>query len=314
MAAFQAAALVASCSFALVGGALAALGICERREREARRRKASGASGLLAGRLEGDGLAARIVAYACAVERRLSFGASGRVAPRRFASSARLRSDVEQRACRAGVVGRIGPDGYREAQVRLAFVGACAGALVGSVLSTELAALLGVAGLMLGAASVRRSMDVLALQRLMDLERDLPEMLEVVALGLRSGLSFDKSFALYHEHFDTAFSRECASAQRRWTLGLSSRDDALGQLARCYESTLLQRTVDAMVRSLRFGASLAETLESQAGEARAVRKARREEQVAKAPVKMMIPTGALILPAMLLLVLGPVLLELMEGF
>lgn len=36
--------------------------------------------------------------------------------------------------------------------------------------------------------------------------------------------------------------------------------------------------------------------------------------MAKAPVKMMMPTGALILPAMLLLVLGPVLLELANGF
>ena len=35
---------------------------------------------------------------------------------------------------------------------------------------------------------------------------------------------------------------------------------------------------------------------------------------AKAPVKMMVPTGVLILPAMLMLVLGPVLLELAGGF
>ena len=44
-----------------------------------------------------------------------------------------------------------------------------------------------------------------------------------------------------------------------------------------------------------------------------LKQAQVEERVAKAPVKMMIPTGTLILPAMLLLVLGPVLLELMEG-
>ena len=67
----------------------------------------------------------------------------------------------------------------------------------------------------------------------------------------------------------------------------------------------------AAVRSLRFGTSLAEAFESQAGEARAVRKARREEQVAKAPVKMLVPVGTLILPAMLVLVLGPVMIELM---
>ena len=69
-----------------------------------------------------------------------------------------------------------------------------------------------------------------------------------------------------------------------------------------------------MIRSLHFGTSLAESLESAAQEARGDYKAKREEQVAKAPVKMMLPTGTLILPAMLLLVLGPVLLELMEGF
>lgn len=65
--------------------------------------------------------------------------------------------------------------------------------------------------------------------------------------------------------------------------------------------------------SLRFGTSLGEVLEQSAEQARAARKAQVEERVVKAPVKMMIPTGTLILPAMLLLVLGPVLLELMEG-
>ncbi|MEG1561572.1 MAG: type II secretion system protein, partial [Raoultibacter sp.] len=64
----------------------------------------------------------------------------------------------------------------------------------------------------------------------------------------------------------------------------------------------------------RFGSSLAQSLEVTSVEARAVHKARREEAVAKAPIKMMIPTGTLILPAMLLLVLGPVLLDMMQGF
>jgi tight adherence protein C len=69
-----------------------------------------------------------------------------------------------------------------------------------------------------------------------------------------------------------------------------------------------------MVRSLRFGTSIAESLEASAAEARETHKARMEERVAKVAVKMMLPVGGLILPAMLLLVLGPVLLELMEGF
>ncbi len=139
-------------------------------------------------------------------------------------------------------------------------------------------------------------------------------MLEVVALGLRSGLSFDRSLELYSGHFDTLLSRACASAQRQWALGLVTREQALRELAATFDSPLFSRVVESMVRSLRFGSSLAESLETAAGDARQQFRSRKQEQVAKASVKMMVPTGALMLPAMLLLVLGPVLLELMEGF
>ena len=77
---------------------------------------------------------------------------------------------------------------------------------------------------------------------------------------------------------------------------------------------LLARVIENIVRSLRFGATMADNLEDAAREARSGYKARRQEAVAKAPVKMVVPTGVLILPAMLMLVLGPVLLELAGGF
>ncbi len=142
----------------------------------------------------------------------------------------------------------------------------------------------------------------------------MSEMLEVVALGLRSGLSFDRSFELYGIHFDTALANACEAAQRSWSVGLVTRDEALRALAGSYASPRLSRVVENIVRSLRFGSSMAESLEAAASEARVEHRAHLEETVAKAPVKMMVPTGALILPAMLLLVLGPVLLELADGF
>ena len=92
-----------------------------------------------------------------------------------------------------------------------------------------------------------------------------------------------------------------------------SREKALRALADSYDSAMLSRIVENVVRSLRFGTSLAETLESAAVEARSVHKAEVEERVAKAPVKMLIPVGTLILPAMLIFVLGPIMLDLMEG-
>ncbi len=215
---------------------------------------------------------------------------------------------------RSGFAGKVSREAFGEAMARLAFFAGGALGVIGLVMSNEL----GVVGAVLGAAwglsAPRRALDASCQARLASLERDLPELLEVVALGVRSGLSFDRSFELYVEHFDSGLSRECAQAMRSWSLGLESREEALKALADSYASPFFTRVVSSIVRSLRFGTALGESLEQAAAEARSVHRSHVEERVAKAPVKMMIPTGTLILPAMLLLVLGPVLLELMGGY
>lgn len=224
-------------------------------------------------------------------------------ARRRFASaSAAVGSSVE-----------VSEDAYVETMLRFAFAGAAACGLVGCTISNELA-LLGLAGGVLwGFTLPRRTLASLAQARSLALEKGMSEMLEVIALGVRSGLSFDRSFELYTGHFDSLLARECAAAQRAWSFGLTTREEALKALAASYDSPLFARTMSSIVRSLRFGTALGECLEQAAAQARAERRARVEERVAKAPVKMMVPTGTLILPAMLIMVLGPVLLELMGG-
>lgn len=234
-------------------------------------------------------------------------------APARTPRRGRKGSSSTDLVKRAGLEGRVDEDGLRAARLRLAGMGAAAGAVVGAVISLEmgllLAAVAAAAGLYAPTWALRR----LERERALELERSLPEMLEVVALGLRSGLSFDRSFQLYSMHFPSSFARSCASAQKSWSLGLRTRDEALWELAQSYRSDQLERTAERIVRSLRFGSALAPDLEAAAAEARARRRSQVEERVAKAPVKMMVPTGALILPAMLILILGPILLELMQG-
>ena len=85
-------------------------------------------------------------------------------------------------------------------------------------------------------------------------------------------------------------------------------------MADSYDSRLVREAVDSISRSLRYGTSLADDLSDLAVSVRARRKARLEEAVAKAPVKMLLPVGTLILPAMLILVVGPILLDLMNRF
>ena len=279
--------MAAAVAAAGIAGGLAGSTLLRRRDATARRERLRKAADVRDAQ-EGFDAGSRLVRYATALSQRIALGATEALSRRLRLS--RARAWFCARAKRAGLEQAVSPEGFCEASMRLACAGGLAGALVGSVLSTELA-VLGADGL----------------------ESDLSEMLEVVALGLRSGLSFDRGFALYGSHFDSDLARACVGAQHAWSLGLTNREDALRDLAASYDSPLFARVVENMVRSLRFGSSLAEGLESAAAEARAVHRAQVEERVAKAPVKMMVPTGTLILPAMLLLVLGPVLLELMEG-
>lgn len=307
------AAVVAVGSAALLGGmASRAFGAWRRRIRH-RTAVVEGSSSLQAGpgSAPGDaGMDAQIVAYAVALSQR------ARSPLFRFLSPASLRSRPlsERRLAAAGLGGALSPAGFWEARVRLMFGAAVLGGAAGLAATAELAALLAAVGAVAGWRALPWAVGRRSRQRAEAMECDLSEMLDVVALGMRSGMSFDRSLDLYTGYFRTQLADAFRSAQRQWACGLASRPEALREVADSYASPLLARVIENIVRSLRFGATMADNLEDAAREARSGYKARRQEAVAKAPVKMMVPTGVLILPAMLMLVLGPVLLELAGGF
>lgn len=257
------------------------------------------------------------LSYAERLTRRLFVGSTSPITPSvraQRAGKTRAGSLYKERAGFAGCSKDVTVSAFCEARTRLGILGAAVGVLFGLLFSFELAFVLGLALCVLGRALLPMAVNREARQRAIGAELHLSEMLEVVALGLRSGMTFDRSFALYGAYFDNEFARSCTKAHRRWSLGLSSREDALRDLAASYDCEQLSRVMDSIIRSLRFGSALAGILEEASSQSRAAYRASLEEKVAKAPVKMMIPTGTLILPAMLLMVMGPILLELASGF
>lgn len=313
---------VCSCALAGVAGWCASCAVLARRAAFRQRRMVRRSAGVdddQASAVSLEGGAGLVMRYATNVSKRLACKSTAALTRSEDGLLSRIGGGrkgawVVAHAKKAGLANQLSPEGYREAGVRLALAFAAAGGLLGAMLSNELALLMSVVGLVCGGRAPRWALRGAERWRTAEAERHLSEMLEVVALGLRSGLSFDHSFGLYVQHFSSSFAHACASAQRRWSLGLTTREEALRDLAASFDSEQLVRITESIIRSLRFGSSLAEGLEAAAIEARAEHRAHMEERVAKAPVKMMIPTGALILPAMLLLVLGPVLLDLSNGF
>lgn len=136
---------------------------------------------------------------------------------------------------------------------------------------------------------------------------ELPQMLDVVTLGLGSGLSFDGSLDLYCTRSKSALSSELNRAMTRWRLGLVTREEALDGVGSELHIQALKRFAHVVGESLTFGAPLAQTLEHQSDLLRAEQRSQLEEDLEKLPVKMLIPLGTLILPAMLIAILGPLL-------
>ena len=135
----------------------------------------------------------------------------------------------------------------------------------------------------------------------------MPELLDIVTLGLAAGLSFDASLSLYCDRYDTVLARELSGAMQSWQMGMTGRAEALEALAAQVDVDAMRRFAGAASEALAFGTPLAATLERQASAMRDELRVRTEERIEKVPVKMLLPLGTLVVPAMLLAILGPLL-------
>lgn len=141
----------------------------------------------------------------------------------------------------------------------------------------------------------------------------LDVLADIVAMGVRAGLSFDSAIDIYCEKFDGELSRELRKARLSWKNGMVSRERALRDLSRRIGSSAIKRFSETAVQAIRYGSPLADMLDVFAEDLRKERVDSIERQVAKAPVKMLVPTAVCILPAMLIFVMGPVLVQFMQS-
>ena len=143
-------------------------------------------------------------------------------------------------------------------------------------------------------------------------EVEIPAMLDIVTLGLGAGLSFDASLELYCERYQGRLARALNSALLGWRLGAHSRAEGLRKAAKAADAPSLFEVASVVEEALGLGLPLAEALTRQADAIRAARRTKAEERIERVPVKMLIPLGTLIVPAMLLAILGPLLGSVMQ--
>jgi tight adherence protein C len=138
------------------------------------------------------------------------------------------------------------------------------------------------------------------------IRKGLPDALDMLSVCAEAGLGFDQSLQRVSEQWKTALGIEFGRVVAEMEMGLSRRA-ALRNLADRVEVTELTSFVAVILQSDELGMSIADTLHAQAGQMRIERRFRAQEQARKIPLKMLFPMIFLILPALMAVILGPLI-------
>jgi tight adherence protein C len=142
-------------------------------------------------------------------------------------------------------------------------------------------------------------------QRRMDrLDRDLPELIDVLIVTIEAGLGFGGSLQLVAGRFDGPLGDELRLTLQEQGMGLSTEDALHKMLARC-DTPSVRAFVRAGAQGDALGVSIGAMLRNVASETRKRRRALARERAQRAPLKLLFPLVLLIFPAMLLVLMFP---------
>lgn len=144
-------------------------------------------------------------------------------------------------------------------------------------------------------------------QRRMDrVDRDLPELIDLLIATIEAGLGFAGSLQLVADRFDGPLGQELRLTLREQNMGLSTERALENLLDRC-ETPSVRAFVRAISQGESLGVSIGTMLRNLAAETRKRRRQKATEQVQKTPVKMLFPLVLLVFPVLLIVLLYPAL-------
>jgi tight adherence protein C len=176
-----------------------------------------------------------------------------------------------------------------------------------SLLSVGLALVMIAGGWMLPLIIVRRK----ARARLQEIDRRLPDLIDLLVVTVEAGLGFAGALRLAAEHIPGALSDELRLTLQEQTMGLGV-DEALANLAARASTPGMLAFVRAMAQGERLGISIGHVMRNLAIDMRKRRRSMAEERAQKAPIKMLFPLVFLIFPAMFIVLMVPALLSLIS--
>lgn len=135
----------------------------------------------------------------------------------------------------------------------------------------------------------------------------LPKCADILVVAVEAGMTLDRAITLYTDRFKGPLSDELRRIGEDVKVGHRRRDAFRASMDRVNLEDLT-RFLGAILLAERFGVPVAIVLRDQSDALKQRRTLRIREASMKAPIKMLIPTVSLILPALLIILLGPLVI------
>jgi tight adherence protein C len=177
-----------------------------------------------------------------------------------------------------------------------------------SILSVLIIALATFAGWVLPLTYVQRK----ARMRINTLDRNLPDLIDLMCVMIEAGLSFPQALRLAADQFGPPLSDELRLTLQEQTMGLSV-DEALAHMAARADTPAMRSFVRTMSQGERMGISLGQIMRNLAHEMRARRRSMAEERAQKTPVLMLFPLVFMIFPAIFIVLMTPAVISLLKN-
>ncbi len=145
-----------------------------------------------------------------------------------------------------------------------------------------------------------------------ELDRQLPDALDLMAICISAGSSFEGALASVGTRMDGAIAEAFARVAKE--AAYSSRSEALLGLADRAQVNSITFFTASLVQAERAGSSLVDIIRMQAQSVRTERRLRVDDITNKLSTKMLFPMLLLMLPSIIMLMLAPMILQLGQFF
>jgi tight adherence protein C len=140
----------------------------------------------------------------------------------------------------------------------------------------------------------------------------MPDALDLLTICVEAGLGFDAAMKKVIEKWENGLSVAFARVLQEIQLG-KLRREALRDMSDRLGISEMDSFVAAVIQSEQLGVSMARVLRVQSDAMRIKRRQRAEENAQRAPIKMLLPMVLFIFPTILIVLLGPAILQIIRS-